>query len=79
MKFRTRLAKNDPVCLPPTTAKARRAATGSSAEADATAEDMALLGNWLAGPGARPTADDRKRWAQAAADEQAPRRHFAAG
>lgn len=39
-------------------------------------EDRRLLDEWLQGPGARPTADDRARWLNAAqsmtATEQKP-------
>lgn len=33
-----------------------------------TSEDLELLGNWLAGPGARPTSEDKQRWARRSAD-----------
>ncbi len=46
---------------------------------DASAEDLTLLANYLAGPGARPTADERERWLRAAREGRFPRRRLAAG
>ncbi len=46
---------------------------------DTSTEDLALLANYLAGPGARPTVDERERWLQAAREGRFPRRRLAAG
>ena len=56
----------------------RRAYPGSSATM--SQEDAALLEAWLAGPGAAPTAaDKKKRWLKATRDGRLPRRRLAAG
>jgi len=55
----------------------RRAAKSSRVLAER--EEAALLANWLAGPGARPTAADKEHWVSAVRDGRLPRRRLAAG